>query len=237
MAVRLSTLLGTEKAKGVRLSDIQPAPLREGDIVVGERIPDQSEKVTGARLADITGPEPIEPRKFEGFFDELGRTIVRESARIGAAGLSAVERAAADSIFRPGFFSEKGEALTERIADAPQFAAGRDGGVKGFIANAVGSALPFTAATVGATLLTGNPFAAFGVSFVVEGEDARNSALADGASEEQADLEAFLVGTINGALEQLQVDEILRFAKVGRGSIKTIVQAAKSKSLKKLGGN
>jgi len=178
-----------------------------------------------------SGLEATKPRKYGGFFNELGRSIKRSSYGIGAAGLDTLENIAQESVFEPGAFSDKAESLKKKAAQIEQ---SEGGGVRGFIANSVGEALPFTLAAVGSTIATGSPYAAFATAFMIEGQQARDNALQQGASDEEADMEAFVVGVINGALEQLQVDEILKFSRSGKGSIQAIVAAARERSMKKI---
>ena len=115
----------------------------------------------------------------------------------------------------------------------PSTTEGKGEAVKSFIANAVGETLPFMAAAVLATL-AGGPVAGAGVAFAVEGENAYQDAIGAGATEDEANIERLLVGTINAAIEQMQVRGILKFAKKGKGTLKTITKAAKDKALKRL---
>jgi hypothetical protein len=174
------------------------------------------------------------------FLDELATALTRSTARTGASILEFTERQAVGSVFEPGTFESLAEPLREfsetakvQAKEVPKDAPFREK-AKVFVANAVGETVPFMAASVAATLATGTPLAAFGTSFVIEGENARQDALAEGATEQQADIEAFVVGTINGALEKMQVDEILRFSGVSKGTVKAIVDAAKERSLKNI---
>lgn len=175
------------------------------------------------------------------FLDELGTSLARESASVGASLLEKVEEISAPgSIFEQGTFENLAEPLRAfsesaavETAEVPKDAPFRTK-AKVFVANAVGSTIPFMGASLAATLATGTPLAAFGTSFAVEGQNAKRDALAAGASEQQAEIEGFVVGTINGALEKLQVDEILRFSGVSKGTIKAIVDAAKERSLKNI---
>jgi hypothetical protein len=204
------------------------------DIVTSEDIPEET------KAPPLIQPAR-EPREFTGFFSELGTALQRGAARTGAAGLQFIERLSTPgSIFEPGTFSDLAEPLQDfaesakvQPATIPKDAPTKDK-VKAFVANAVGETIPFMGAATASVLATGTPMAAFGTSFAVEGEGARQDALAAGASEDQADLEAFVVGTINGALEKLQIDEVLNFAGVGRGSIRALIDAAKKKSLRKI---
>lgn len=233
MAVRLSDIPVSTRLSdvsvGTRLSDIPETPQIPqigNSIIVSVPIPDES-------LKALTSKPKREPKKFKGFFRELGTALKRSSARILASGLEATESAAQLSIFRPGLFSEAAEPLRD-FSESAKVQPSQEGGVKGFVANAVGEALPFTAAAVASTLITGTPLAAFGTAFVVEGEQARQDALKAGATQDEADMEAFVVGTINGALEKLQIDEIIRFTGVGKGSVRLLIKAIKDKSLKKI---
>jgi hypothetical protein len=214
---------------------IQPTPVTPltPPVVVSEPIVEEPE---------ITPARPVrQPREFRGFFSELGTALARGAARTGAAGLQFVERLSTPgSIFEPGTFENLAEPLQDfaesakvQPATVAKDAPTRDK-VKAFVANAVGETIPFMAAATASVLATGTPLAAFGTSFAVEGESARQEALAAGASEDQADIEAFVVGTINGALEKLQIDEVLSFAGVGRGSLRSLINAVKEKSLKKI---
>jgi hypothetical protein len=202
-------------------------------VVTSEPVPEQA--------PPLIQPTTEEPREFVGFFSELGTALQRGAARTGAAGLQFVERLSTPgSIFEPGTFSDLAEPLQDfaesakvQPASIPKDAPTKDK-VKAFVANAVGETIPFMGAATASVLATGTPLAAFGTSFAVEGEGARQDALREGASEEQADMEAFVVGTINGALEKLQIDEVLNFAGVGRGTVRSLIDAAKKKSLKKI---
>lgn len=179
-------------------------------------------------------------KEFKGLRTEASDALARGIANTTAGGLDALERVSESSIFPPGFFSKPAEILREIAKDADiQPATLAKGATKrrkagAFVANAVGETLPFMAASIGSTLLTGTPLAAFATSFTIEGENARQDALEAGASDEDADMEAFVVGTINGALESLQVDEILKFSGIGKASKKALIEAVRQKSIKKL---
>jgi len=112
------------------------------------------------------------------------------------------------------------------------------GKVRTFVANAVGEALPFMAGTVAATLAAG-PRAGFAVAFAVEGDNAYRDAIASGASEEEANMDRMIVGSINAALEKMQIDKVLGGAKSSGRIMRLMVKSAKSKAksrVAKLGG-
>jgi len=201
----------------------------------------------------VTAMPEFTPRQYESFHGELGRAIAGGSMQV-AGGLSGLlgkffpqttrlideietEKRGRIVIKPPeeGILDKWARQLYHK-AHEPAYAPGQKGGVKGFVANAVGRALPYMAAATGATLLTGTPWAAFTVGFAAEGEDAYRTALETGASERQAELERLLVGTINGALEQMQIHRLFRFAKGGgRGTFKQVATLARQKAWKKLG--
>ena len=206
---------------------ISPEEIQRGVTATGIRsVPVQPETVE---------EKPIRPptRQFQGTADELIRALARGTLNVGSGLLTTFAQAA-----EPGaiFDVDRINDLAEKAREAsqkPKFQPATDGGVKGFIANAVGDALPFMAATVAATL-TGGPVAGFGVAFSVEGASAYSDALKDGATQKQAEIEGFIVGSINAALELLQVERVIKFAKTGKTSIKGIAKSAKQRALKKL---
>lgn len=193
---------------------------------------------TGIRSVPATiETEPPEkptlpPREFRGTIDEFVRALGRGTLNVGSGLLSQFAEIGQASIFDVDRINELAEKARE-ISQKPKFQPGTDGGVKGFIANAVGDAIPFMAGTVAATIV-GGPAAGFGVAYSVEGKNAYFDALEAGASQEQAEIEGMVVGSINAALELLQVERVIKFAKVGKGSVKEIAKAAKKKALKKV---
>ena len=191
-----------------------------------------------------------ETRQYEGFWDEVSRGMASGSLNVGsgllhqANPLLAYHMRQAVSPF--GMSKENYQkylGITEQaradldaeskrvfiMAQDPKYAAGE--GWRGFVANAIGQAFPYMAASVGVTLLSGTPAAAFGVAYAVEGSAAYHEAIAAGATEEQARMEELLVGTINGSIEILQVNKIFKFA---RGSRVLLKKAVKESVLEKI---
>ena len=205
---------------------ISPQDVQKGVAVGGVRgVPVQPE---------VEEPEkPTLPaRQFRGVIDEFSRAIARGGLNVGSGLLRVAAQIGQESIFDVERINRLADKARE-ISQKPEFQPGTDGGVKGFIANSVGDAISFMAATIGATLI-GGPVAGFGVAFAVEGSNAYEDALDDGATQEQAEIEGFVVGGINAALELLQIERVIKFAKAGKGSIKQIVKAAREKALKRL---
>lgn len=79
-----------------------------------------------------------------------------------------------------------------------------------YIANTLGQTLPYlTAASIGKKMF--GLLGAATVGFAIEGENAYQFALENGATEKQAQSERVLVGTINAGIEALQVEKLFKF--------------------------
>lgn len=176
---------------------------------------------------------PILPRReFQSGIDEFIRALGRGSLNVGSGLLATFADVAVDSVFDVDRINELAETARE-AAQSPTFQPATDGGVGGFIANAVGDALPFMAGTIAATLI-GGPVAGFGVAYAVEGKSSYFDALEQGATQGQAEIEGMIVGSINATLELVQIKNVIRFAKAGKGSIKAVAAAAKQNTLRTL---
>lgn len=225
---------GTQSRAG---EELEEAPIEPGYDRFGEPIsgyyPTLSESENQELAAlEAKYPEPGQ-REYKNLVDETARALARGTLNVGSGLLNTLAQAAAPtSIFEPGRLEDLAE-RARKASQSPDFQPGKDGGVAGFVSNAVGEALPFMAGVIGATITTG-PAGGFAVAFAVEGSDAYESAIESGASQPKAEIEGLVVGMINAALEALQVERVLRFAKTGKGSIKALGKAAKAKSLKKL---
>ncbi len=147
-------------------------------------------------------------RQYKGFWDELGRSLAAGTLKVGSGLAGTLASASESAIFDKQQIEDIAEKLYE-MSQSEKLSPGEGGGVKGFVAQAVGRTFPFMVAATAATMATGTPLAAFGVGYAVEGDGAYRDALANGATEEQARMEGFVVGTINGAIEQMQVGGIL----------------------------
>jgi len=170
-----------------------------------------------------------------GFWPELMNSLTRGTLNV-AAGLGGTVEKFAELADKPGLNwlgKQAGTmaAMSRAALEIPEYAPGEKGGAKEFIAQSVGEALPYMAGSMASTLLTGTPAAAFGFGFSVEGEKAYQDAINSGATEEQANMERLIVGTLNGAIEQLQIGGLL---KGGKKAAQPLIQAAKTKALAKL---
>ncbi len=239
------TVLNEPIGQGLQADFIQTPEIADPqDITFPKQEPPIQERPQGLSVVSSTPilPDEFTPqqtqkptipsREFQGVANEFVRALGRGSLNIGSGLLNTFAKVGEASIFDV----EKIDDLADKARQAsqsPKFQPGTDGGVKGFVANAVGDALPFMAAVIAATLTTG-PVGGFGVAFAVEGSNAYEDAIDSGAEESQAEIEGFVVGSINAALELLQVERVLKFAKIGKGSIKEIAKAAKAKAVKKI---
>ncbi len=174
---------------------------------------------------------PEKPRQYSGFIPELGRSLAGGTLNVASGVLGTLAQASESAIWDKDEIEQAAQSLHKK-AQSPAFAPATGGGWKGFVANAVGNALPYMAAAVGSTVVTGTPLAAFGTGFAVEGDNAYRAAMERGATQDEANTERFVVGTINGAIEQLQVGRVF---KLGRAGTQALAQIAKDKTLKRLG--
>ncbi len=175
---------------------------------------------------DAPVPAKTQPQQpdYRGFLPELGTALKRGYYGV-ETGLST-----AYSKFDPySAGADRAEEFARKATD-PELAPGRDGGVRGFVANAIGETLPFMAGTVAAGA-TGGPAASFGFAASVEGGNAYRQAKEEGVNDREAAARGLVVGLVNGAIEQLQVKGIL---KTGKQAAKTIKKTAVDNALKRV---
>lgn len=103
-----------------------------------------------------------------------------------------------------------------------------------FIARVVPETLSFMVGTVAATVI-GGPVAGAAFAFSVEGENAFQDALAGGATREEANIDRLIVGTINAALEQMQVNRVLKFGENGLQAVAKVARDRTFASIKAAG--
>lgn len=179
-----------------------------------------------------THPE-MKPRKYKNFIDELLRNTGGGALNVASGAVGTLASVSEGAIWDKDQIEGLAQKLY-RIGKRPAFTPTKGGGWEGFVAASVGQAAPYMGAAVGATLLTGTPLGAFGVGYAVEGDNAYRDAIEAGASEEEAQMNRFIVGVINASIETLQVSQVMKFAKAGRGSIQAIKKAAQQRAWKKV---
>lgn len=170
-------------------------------------------------------------RQYGGFFDELTRASLQSMTMIGGGLMQELSMASEYAIWDKAQVERMAAQLHE-ISRLPSLQPAE--GATGFILSSVTNAGSFMGASLIATMITGTPYAAFGVAYAVEGNEAYNNAIAAGATEEQAMMEKFVVGTLNGAIEQLQFNRILTFAKSGKNSLRSVLKAARAGAIRKM---
>lgn len=181
----------------------------------------------------LGGDEDPQERRYQGFWSELGRMSVAGMMNVAVGGLSTLAEASDDAIFDRA----QVEDLADRIYDksrSPAFQPGKGGGAKGFVAQAIGQAGAYMAAATIATLVTGTPLGGFAVGYSVEGEQAKREALEANATMEQAEMNKFIVGTINGAIEAMQVTGVIKLGKSGSESFRALTSAVRQRAWSKV---
>jgi hypothetical protein len=151
-------------------------------------------------------------------------TVIKEFGRGLATGTLQAVRGlsglAADltGTLQPGFEKARTEAtvaLKSPVLISPEHRTALQ-----YVSNTLGQTLPYFATGIvgriaGSSALAtkaGQILGTMTTGFAVEGESAYQDALANGATESQAQSERVLVGTINSGIEALQVEKLFRFA-------------------------
>jgi len=174
-----------------------------------------------------------ERREYKSFWDELGRNTVGGSLNVASGFAGTLASLSEGAIWSPDKLEQWAQTLHEKGRESA-YTAAKGGGWKGFIAASIGQAFPYMTAASVSVLVTGQPYAAFGVGFSVEGDNAYRDAIAAGATEEQAQMNRLIVGTINGVIEQIQINQLFRFARAGKGSIRAVSKLAQRKTMNKI---
>jgi hypothetical protein len=178
-------------------------------------------------------PKPEPGRQYKNFLDETARAMWKGELGVAEGLMNNFAMASRDSIFSQEKLIEMADNIYN-YSKKDSLQAGEKGGVGGFIANTIGGSVPYLAASLVATLTTGSPVGGFAVGQSVSGQSAYREAIESGASEDDARMNQFIVGIISGAVESLQVSDVIRLGNIGKGSIKAITEAARVKAWKKV---
>lgn len=235
---------GKETEEPVPLAMFKRRPITGIPTMLGSQLvrPDVSPEVRNAgMMEDLENyyklhPEE-RPRQFAGFWDELMRSTAGQSMNVASGLMSTLASNSPDAIWDKNVIQDWADKLYA-LSKKPEFApsdTSEGGAIRAFVANSMGSVGAYMGAATVATIITGTPLAAFVVAYAVEGDNAYRDAIAGGGTEEQAQMNRFIVGTINGAIEQLQVGQIFKFAKTGRRSMRAILDTARRKAWRTLG--
>lgn len=210
------------------------------------------------------GVAPTDTNEFEfvpvtesGFMEEFGKGLVRGALRVGKGFVGTAETAAKyfptvpNIILRKALYEPKREVwfpktgwtkmtgyeavgeMKKRIGLAEQQFPRTSTDATGWAGAVIGEAIPYMASSLAGGYMAGLPGAA-AVGFSVEGDSAYEDAKERGASEGQAQLERVVVGSINAAIEALQIGQIMKFAKAGKYSLKGFIQLARGKAYREM---
>lgn len=167
----------------------------------------------------------------DGFFETFGKSVVRGFLNVGK-GLVGTAEEAIELI--PGVEEENflTKVRANIAAEEEKFEVTPDNALE-WGASIIGEALPYMGAAMVGGMYWG-PVGAAGVAFSVEGQEAYDNAKQRGATETQANLERGVVGSINAAIEALQISKVLKFADKGKFTFKAFKKAAQEKAWKKM---
>lgn len=174
----------------------------------------------------------------EAFSTEFGRSILRAFMRVGSGFVGTAE------YLIPGEQEFLTKAKENIDISAEQF----DPKYEGYAAKAgqiLGQALPYMGAALvagyaaaGAAGAAGASLAVKGVaaltgaatvSFSVEGQGAFDDAIETGATEDEANNERLIVGSINAVIEAAQIGRLMKFHKAGGASLKSFIRNVRNR--------
>ncbi len=125
-----------------------------------------------------------------------------------------------------GGISEKIESAREPFEMTHQGTTAQAGRILG---NAVG----YMGQALAGGIVVG-PIGAAMVGFNIEGQQAYDDAVASGATELEAETERLIVGSINAAIEALQIGRLMKFQRAGKHSVKAFINQARNKAFKEM---
>jgi len=159
------------------------------------------------------------------FGQELGKGVIRGFLNVGKGLVGTAEA------LIPGRQETLLEAK-ERIVRTTQRIPVTHDDWSGFAGRVIGEAIPYMGSALAGGYAIG-PVGAGLVGFSVEGDDAYDRAKAGGASESGAQLERGIVGSINAAIEALQINRLMKFHKAGRYSLRGFTGLIRTKAYRK----
>lgn len=201
--------------------------------------------ISGVQYMDVDDIDFRQENAFLVFGSEFGKGIGRGFLNVGSGIVGTAEwliPGKQESLIEA---QERIKLARERIPMTHQGAAAWGGRILGEALPYMGSAMVAGyagagiagAAGLGAKgILVGQGVGAASIGFSVEGQDAYDKAIATGATESEANTERLVVGTINAAIEAIQINRLLKFHKTGKHSLKAFIRAARNKAWSKMGG-
>lgn len=185
----------------------------------------------GTPLDSIGEPVQYMPEQDDGLFEVVSKSLVKGFTTLGKGVVGTAEELVE---LIPGV--EETNYLTKVKGNIEEFEKGYEVTPSNAIewgASIIGQALPYMgAALVGG--LYGGAIGAGAVALAVEGQDAYDNAKKRGATETQANVERILVGSVNAAIESLQIGKIMKFGKEGKMTFKLFKKLVQDKAYDKL---
>jgi hypothetical protein len=174
----------------------------------------------------------------DGVLETFGKGIVK-GFLMSAKGLTGTVESLVEATGKENKFLSQ---VTENIRSSEtKFTTTPDNWIE-WSASVIGQALPimgasFVAGSYGGSFGTvGRILGAGAVGFMIEGQNAYDEAIARGTSEGDAQWERVVVGTINAAIEVAQVNRLLGLKEGTKHSVKTLVQAIKTRAFGRMAG-
>ena len=210
-----------------------------------EDIPETGGKFRGA---GATGTWE-EPTPLGGTLVEFGKGLISSELGVAKGVVGTVEAAVKQekTIMIPSLgYQQVGLGLPEehvipttlrkakaKIVSAQERFAMTHGGTGAWAGRVIGEAIPYMANAMAGGYAIG-PVGAAAVGFVIEGDNAYDEAIRTGAPEGQAQRERVIVGSINAAIEALQIGRLMKFQQAGKHSIRNFVRLARDKAFKRM---
>jgi len=104
-------------------------------------------------------------------------------------------------------------------------------------AGLTGQAAAMATGLASKTQRLGHVMGAMAVGFTVEGQGAYDDAIRTGATEDEANTERILIGTINAAIEAAQISSIMKFKGIGSASLSAFVRNVRDRAWAAAGQN
>lgn len=174
---------------------------------------------------------PYFPEHNDGTLETLGKSFVRGFLNLGAGTVGTAEWLAEQTPWvDQGNFLE--QMRTNIRAEEAEWETNPDSKLE-WIAEVVGSTIPYMGAAMTGHAAVGLAGAA-AVGFAVEGQEAYEGAKARGASEGTANWERGIVGSVNAAIEALQMGRLFKVSKSGTKTFKAFRKLASQKAWDKV---
>lgn len=175
---------------------------------------------------------PSDDQEESSFIRELGTSLVRETMQIGK-GVVGTAESGLNLLSPQTKIANELDEIQDNITKAQGKFAPQGSGTGEWAGRLIGGAVP----QLGYALVGGKYLGVFGAAaagFTLEGQRSYERAKNSNASESEAQLERVIGGTVGGILNAIQVGNIFKLSKAGKGSLRGIIEAAKAGAKNKL---